>query len=111
MKVNRRERKKKFPVSGYGYGIFYQIIWVDSTLPILTSRHIPMTYTQNDSLVELTKKIEILNTPLDIDKKKDITILNTIASSDNEKTNRHVRNTICHKCKEYGHTKNQCVNC
>ena len=27
-----------------------------------------MIYTQNDSLVELTKKIEILNTPLDIDK-------------------------------------------
>ena len=29
-----------------------------------------MIYTQNDSLVELTKKIEILNSPLDIEKKK-----------------------------------------
>ena len=24
------------------------------------------------------------------------------------KNNRHTRNTICHKCKEYGHTKKQC---
>ena len=27
--------------------------------------------------------------------------------SDNEKTNRHVSNTICHKFKGYGHTKKQ----
>ena len=36
-----------------------------------------MIYTQNDSLAELIKKIEILNTPLDIDRKRDITVLNT----------------------------------
>ena len=29
-----------------------------------------MIYTQNDSLAKLTKKIEILNSPLDIDRKK-----------------------------------------
>ena len=62
----------------------------------------------NDGLAELTKKIEILNTPLDIDRKRDITVLNTSESSDNEKTDRHIRNTICYKCKEYGHTKKQC---
>ena len=56
-------------------------------------------YTQNYSLAELTKKIEILNSPLDIDRKRDITVLNTTESSDNEKNNRHTRNTICHKCK------------
>ena len=67
-----------------------------------------MTYTQNDSLAELTKKIEILNSPLDIDRKKDITILNTTESSDNEKTDRYIRNIIYHKCKQYGHTKKQC---
>ena len=61
--------------------------------------------TQNDSLTELTKKMKILNTPLDIDIKRDIAVLNTIELSDNEKTNRHVSNTICHKCKGYGHTK------
>ena len=58
-------------------------------------------------MAELTKKIEILNTPLDIDRKRDITVLNTSESSDNEKTDRHIRNTICYKCKEYGHTKKQ----
>ena len=47
-----------------------------------------MIYTQNDSLVELTKKIEILSTPLNIDRKRDITILNTTESSEDEKTNR-----------------------
>ena len=67
-----------------------------------------MIYTQNDSLVELTKKIEILNSPLDIDRKRDITVLNTTKSLDNEKTDRHIRNTICHKCKQCGHTKRQC---
>ena len=67
-----------------------------------------MIYTQNDSLAELTKKIEILNSPLDIDRKRDITVLNTTESLDNEKTNRHIRNTTCHKCKQYGHTKKKC---
>ena len=67
-----------------------------------------MIYTQNNSLAELTKKIEILNSPLDIDRKRDIIVLNTTESSDNEKNNRHIRNTICHKCKQYGHTKKQC---
>ena len=64
-----------------------------------------MIYTQNNSLAELTKKIEILNSPLDIDRKRDITVLNTTKTSDNEKNNRHTGNTICHKCKQYGHTK------
>ena len=39
---------------------------------------------------------------------KETTVLNTTESSDNEKNNRHTRNTICHKCKQYGHTKKQC---
>ena len=52
--------------------------------------------------------MKILNTPLEIDRKRDITFLNTIEISDNEKTDRHVNNTICHKCKGYGHTKKQC---
>ena len=60
-----------------------------------------MIYTQNDSLAKL-------NSPLDIDRKRDIIVLNTTESSDNEKTDRHVRNTVCHKCKQYGHTKKQC---
>ena len=55
-----------------------------------------MTYIQNNSLAELNKKIEILNLPLDIDKKRDITVLNNTELSDNEKTDRHIRNTICH---------------
>ena len=67
-----------------------------------------MTHTQDNGLAQLTKKIEILNSPLDIDRKRDIIVLNTIESSDNEKTDRHVRNTVCHKCKQYGHTKKQC---
>ena len=54
-------------------------------------------YIQNDSLAELTKKLEILNTPLDIDRKRNITVLNTTESSDNQKNNRH---TICHKYKK-----------
>ena len=62
--------------------------------------------TQNDSLTELTKKIKILNTPLQTDRNRDITVLNTTELSNNEKTDRHVSNTICHKCKGYGHTKN-----
>ena len=67
-----------------------------------------MTYTQDNGLAKLAKKIEILNSPLDIDRKRDITILNNIESSDNEKNDRHTRNIICHKCKGYGHTKKQC---
>ena len=67
-----------------------------------------MIYTQGNGLAELAKKIEILNSPIDIDRKRDITVLNNTELSDNEKTNRHTRNTICHKCKQYGHTKKQC---
>ena len=67
-----------------------------------------MTYTQDNGLAKLAKKIEILNSPLDIDRKRDITILNNIELSDNEKNDRHTRNIICHKCKGYGHTKKQC---
>ena len=67
-----------------------------------------MIYIQNNSLAELTKKIEILISPLDIDRKRDIIVLNTIESSNNEKNNKHTGNTICHKCKQYGHTKKQC---
>ena len=63
-----------------------------------------MTYTQDNGLVELAKKVEILNSPFDIDRERDIKVLNTTESSDNEKTDRHIRNTICHKCKQYGHT-------
>ena len=65
-----------------------------------------MVDTQNNSLTELIKKIEILNTPLKTDRKRDnIAVLNTTELSDNEKIDRHVRNIICHKCKKYGHTK------
>ena len=57
-------------------------------------------------LVELAKKIEILNSPIEIkEMKKDITILEITELSDNEKSDRHIKNIICHKCKEYGHTK------
>ena len=52
--------------------------------------------------------MKILSTPLEIDRKRDIAVLNTNELSDNEKTNRHVSNTICDKCKGYGHTKKQC---
>ena len=67
-----------------------------------------MIYTQNDSLAELAKRIKILNSALDIDKKRDIIVLNNIELSNNEKIDRYTRNTICHKCKQYGHTKKQC---
>ena len=50
-------------------------------------------YTQNNNLTELTKKIEILNEPLDIDRTRDITVLNTTDLSNNEENDRHVRNT------------------
>ena len=42
---------------------------------------------QNNSLTELTKKIEVLNSSLDIDKKRHITVLNITESLDNEKNN------------------------
>ena len=64
--------------------------------------------TQTDSLTELTKKMKTLNTPLEIDRTRDIVVLNTTELSDNEKNDRRVNNTICHKCKGYGHTKKQC---
>ena len=40
--------------------------------------------------------------------KKDITVLEITELSDNEKPDRHIRNIVCHKCKEYGHIKKQC---
>ena len=52
--------------------------------------------------------MKILNTPLEIDRKRDIAVLSTIALSDNEKIDRYISNIICHKCKGYGHTKKQC---
>ena len=68
-----------------------------------------MDYTRDNSLVELAKKIEILNSPIEIkEMKKDITVLEITKLLDNEKPDRHIRNIICHKCKEYGHTKKQC---
>ena len=68
-----------------------------------------MDYTRDNSLVELAKKIEILNSPIEIkEMKKDITVLEITELSDNEKLDRHIRNTICHKCKQYGHTKKKC---
>ena len=66
-------------------------------------------YTQDNSLVKLAKKIEILNSPIEIkEMEEDITVLEITELSDNEKPDRHIKNIICHKCKEYGHTKKQC---
>ena len=67
-----------------------------------------MDYTQDNSLVQLAKKIEILNTPIEIKEMKDITVLEITELSDNEKPDIHIKNIISHKCKEYGHTKKQC---
>ena len=68
-----------------------------------------MDYTGDNSLVKLAKKIEILNSPIEIkEMKRDITVLNNTKLSNNKRTNRHIRNIICHKYKEYGHTKKQC---
>ena len=68
-----------------------------------------MDYTRDNSLVKLAKKMEILNSPIEIkEMKKDITILEITELSDNEKPNRHITNIICHKCEEYVHTKKQC---
>ena len=44
-----------------------------------------MTYTQNNSLAVLTKNIEILNSPLDKDRKRDIVVLDITETLDNEK--------------------------
>ena len=68
-----------------------------------------MDYTRDNSLVELAKNIEILNSPIEIkEMKKDIIVLKITELSDNEKADKYIRNIICHKCKEYGHTKKQC---
>ena len=57
-----------------------------------------MIYTQNNSLTELIKKIEVLNTPLEIDRQRNnMAVLNTTELSDNEKNDKHIGNTICHK--------------
>ena len=65
--------------------------------------------TENNSLIKLAKKIEILNLPIEMKEiEKDITVLEITELSDNEKLDRHIKNIICHKCKEYGHTKKQC---
>ena len=67
-----------------------------------------MTYTQDNGLAELIKKIEILNSPLEKKEiKRDVAILDITKTSDNKKNDRHIRNTICHKCKEYGHITKQ----
>ena len=68
-----------------------------------------MDNTRDNSLVELAKNIEILNSPVEIkEMKKDIIVLEITELSDNEKADKYIRNIICHKCKEYGHTKKQC---
>ena len=68
-----------------------------------------MDYTRDNSLVELAKKIEILNAPIEIEAmKKDITILEITELWDNEKLDKYIKIIICHKCKEYEHTKKQC---
>ena len=35
-------------------------------------------------------------------------VLDITETLDNEKNDRYIRNTICHKCKEYGHITKQC---
>ena len=68
-----------------------------------------MDNTRDNGLVELTKNIEILKSPIEIkEMKKDIIVLKITELSDNEKADKYIRNIICHKCKEYGHTKKQC---
>ena len=65
-----------------------------------------MTDTQDNSLAELIKKIEILNSPLEKKEiERDVAVLDITETLDNEKNDKCIRNTICHKCKEYGHTK------
>ena len=69
-----------------------------------------LTDTQdNNSFTKLTKKIETLNAALERRNiERDITVSDITESSDNEKKDRHDRNTICHKCKGYRHSKKQC---
>ena len=66
-----------------------------------------MDYTQDNSLVEFAKKIEILNSPIEKKEMKDITVLvlEITELSDNKKLDKHIKNIVCHKCKEYGYTK------
>ena len=64
-----------------------------------------MTYTQDNGLAELIKKIEIFLEKKEIE--RDVSVLDITETSDNEKNDKHIRNTICNKCKEYGHTKKQ----
>ena len=53
--------------------------------------------------------MEILNSPLEKKEiERDVAVLDITKTSNNEKNDRHIRKTICHKCKEYGHTKKQC---
>ena len=63
-----------------------------------------------DSFTELTKKMKILNTPLEIDRKRDIVVLNTTELLDNEKIDRHVSNTICQKKKNMDILKNNVID-
>ena len=68
-----------------------------------------MDHARDNSLAELAKKTEILNSLVEIkEMKKDITVLEMTKLSDNEKPDKHIKNIICHKCKEYRHIKKQC---
>ena len=53
---------------------------IDETLKSIENS---MDYTQDTSLVELAKKIEILNSPIKIKEMKDITVLEITKLSDN----------------------------
>ena len=61
---------------------------------------------KNNSLIELAKKIEILSLPIETDRKRDITVLNTIELSNSEKTERYVNNTIVINAKDMDILKN-----
>ena len=55
-----------------------------------------MDYTWDNSLVELAKKIEILNSPIEIkEMKNDIKFFEITELLDNEKPDRHIKNIIC----------------
>ena len=55
-----------------------------------------MDYTRDNSLVELAKKIEILNSPIEIkEMKNDIKFFEITELLDNEKPDRHIKNIIC----------------
>ena len=65
-----------------------------------------MTDTQDNNFNKINQKDRNYKCTLRKKKyRKRLTVLDITGSSDNEKTNRHDRNTICHKCKGYGHTK------